>query len=151
MPTYCFEDFSPGQAFALGTYEVTAAEIIDFSQRFDPQPFHVDEQAAVASPFGGLIASGWHTAAMFMRLYVDAVLVDSASHGSPGIEQLRWLEPVRPGDVLSGTFTVESVRPSQSRPGRGTVFFRGEMTNAGGTTVLSMTGRGLFGRRGHPG
>ena len=130
MPTYCFEDFSPGQVFSLGTYEVTAQEIIDFARRFDPQPFHVDEKAAAGTPFGGLIASGWHTAAMFMRLYVDAVLADSASQGSPGIEQLRWLEPVRPGDVLTGTFTVESVRPSEKRPQRGTVFFRGEMTNA---------------------
>ncbi len=147
MPSYSFEDFTPGQAFALGSYEMTAEEIVEFASRFDPQPFHVDPEAAVASPFGGLIASGWHTASVFMRLYVDAVLTGSASMGSPGIQQLRWLEPVRPGDVLTGTFNVESVQPSSRRPDRGTVFFRGEMTNHRGTLVLSMSGRGYFGRR----
>ena len=147
MPTYTFEDFQPGQIFRLGTYEMTATEIVEFAKRYDPQPFHTDPVAAEASPFGGLIASGWHTASVFMRLYVDAVLTGSSSAGSPGIEQLRWLEPVRPGDVLTGSFGVESVQPSSRRPQRGTVFFRGEMTNQNGVTVLTMQGRGYFGRR----
>lgn len=147
MPTLAFEDFAPGQRYALGTYEMTAHAIVKFGRAFDPQPFHIDPDAATASPFGGLIASGWHTASVFMRLYVDAMLADSLSMGSPGIEQLRWLQPVRPGDVLSGTFAVESVQPSSKRPDRGTVFFRGEMTNQAAAVVLSMAGRGYFGRR----
>ncbi len=147
MPNYAFEDFAPGQIYRLGTYEMTADEIVEFAQRFDPQPFHVDETAAAASPFGGLIASGWHTASVFMRLYVDTVLTGSTSMGSPGIEQLRWRAPVRPGDILTGAFIVESVQPSSRRADRGTVFFRGEMTNQHDTTVLTMSGRGYFGRR----
>ena len=147
MPPIAFEDFRPGQLFELGTYEMTESEIVEFASRFDPQPFHVDAEAARSSPFGGLIASGWHTASVFMRLYVDAVLADSLSMGSPGIEQLRWLQPVRPGDVLTGRFIVEAVRPSSRRPDRGTVLFRGEMDNANGETVLTMAGRGYFGLR----
>jgi acyl dehydratase len=147
MPTLYFEDFAPGQTYQLGTHEMTRAEIVDFAQKFDPQPFHLDEAAGAASPFGGLIASGWHTASVFMRLYVDALLSDAASMGSPGIEQLRWLQPVRPGDVISGRFIVENVAPSSRRPDRGTVFFRGEVTNADGVVVLSMSGRGYFARR----
>ncbi len=147
MGTRCFEDFAPGQVFELGTHTMTAEEIVAFARQFDPQPFHVDPDAAARSPFGGLIASGWHTAAVFMRLYVDAVLVDSASMGSPGVEQLRWLHPVRPGDRLSGRFVVADVRPSGHRPDRGTVMFRGEVVNQDGDTVLTMTGRGYFGRR----
>lgn len=147
MTTTAFEDFAPGQVFELGSYEMTQSEIVEFAQKYDPQPFHVDAQAGSASFFGGLIASGWHTASVFMRLYVDALLADSLSMGSPGIEQLRWLRPVRPGDVLTGRFVVEGVQPSERRADRGTVFFRGEMTNQHGETVLSMSGRGFFGRR----
>ena len=149
MPTIAFEDFRPGQVFQLGTYEMTEPEILDFAGRFDPQPFHIDVDAARSSAFGGLIASGWHTASVFMRLYVDAVLADSLSMGSPGIEQLRWLQPVRPGDVLTGRFVVEAVQPSSRRSDRGTVLFRGEMDNDRGETVLTMAGRGYFGLR-HP-
>lgn len=151
MPTIAFEDFEPGQVYELGTYEMTESEIVEFAGRFDPQPFHIDAQAARSSPFGGLIASGWHTASVFMRLYVDALLADSLSMGSPGIEQLRWLLPVRPGDVLTGRFVVEAVQPSGRRPDRGTVLFRGEMVNASGETVLTMAGRGYFGLRNPPG
>ena len=147
MTTRAFEDFEPGQVYELGTHVMASEEIIAFARQFDPQPFHVDAEAASSSVFGGLIASGWHTASVFMRLYVDAVLTDSTSAGSPGMEQLRWLHPVRPGDILTGTFTVVSTAPSSRRPDRGTVFFRGEMTNQKGETVLSMEGRGLFGRR----
>ena len=147
MPNYAFEDFRPGQSFALGTYEMTADEIVTFARQYDPQPFHLDAEAAAESAFEGLIASGWHTASVFMRLYVDAVLTGSTSMGSPGVEQLRWRAPVRPGDVLTGSFTVLDVQPSSRRADRGTVFFRGEMTNQAGTTVLTMEGRGYFGRR----
>ena len=151
MPTLYFEDFAPGQTYQLGTHEMTRSEIVEFARKFDPQPFHLDEDAGAASPFGGLIASGWHTASVFMRLYVDALLSDAASMGSPGIQQLRWLQPVRPGDVLSGRFVVEDVQPSSRRDDRGTVFFRGEVTNGEGQIVLSMAGRGYFARRDAPG
>ncbi|HVM20250.1 MAG TPA: MaoC family dehydratase [Egibacteraceae bacterium] len=147
MTTRYFEDFAPGQRYELGTHQMTAEEIIDFARRFDPQPFHVDPDAAVASPFGGLIASGWHSAAVFMRLYVDTLLADSTSMGSPGIEQLRWRRPVRPGDVLSGRFDVEDVMDSTRRADRGTVLFVGTLTNQDGEAVLTMRGRGYFGRR----
>ena len=147
MPTLYFEDFAPGQIYQLGTHQMTRSEIVEFARKFDPQPFHLDDEAAAASPFGGLIASGWHTASVFMRLYVDALLHDAASMGSPGIEQLRWLHPVRPDDVLTGRFVVENVAPSSRRDDRGTVFFRGEVTNGAGVTVLTMAGRGYFARR----
>ena len=146
MPLF-FEDLAPGQVVELGSRTVTEAEILDFARQFDPQPFHVDSEAASGSVFGGLIASGWHTGAMWMRLYVDSLLDGAAAMGSPGIEELRWLAPVRPGDTLSGRLTVLEATPSASRPDRGTVRIRGEMVNQDGVTVMAMTSRGHFGRR----
>lgn len=142
-----FEDFAVGQVFPLGSYEMAEAEILEFARRYDPQPFHVDPEAARSSIFGGLIASGWHTCAVYMRLYVDALLSHSASLGSPGLEELRWLRPVRPGDVLTGEFHVTDVTPSSKHADRGTVHFRAEIHNQGGVLVSTMHGRGLFGRR----
>ena len=141
-----FEDFHPGERINLGTTVVDEAEMLAFARRFDPQPFHVDAEAAVHTPFGGLIASGWFSASLFMRLYVDAVLADSTSQGSPGLSELRWLLPVRAGDELRGTLEVLEASPSQTRPGRGTVVLRGELRR-GPDTVVRMTFRGLFGRR----
>jgi acyl dehydratase len=146
MPEYYFEDFEPGQVFELGTRTVTEEEIVDFARRWDPQPFHLDPEAAKDSVFGGLIASGWHTGAMWMRLYVDAMLGPS-SMGSPGIEELRWLAPVRPGDTLRGRLTVLETTPSERQPGRGTIRVVGEMVNQDDTVVMRMTSRGHFGRR----
>lgn len=146
-PTY-FEDFEPGQVVELGSRTVTEEEMVAFARTWDPQPFHVDPDAAADSVFGGLIASGWHTGAMWMRLYVDSLLGGASSQGSPGIEELRWLAPVRPGDTLHGRVTVLETTPSERRPDRGTVRIRGEMVNADGVTVLSMVSRGHFGRRG---
>lgn len=143
-----FEDFEPGQVHDLGERAITREEIVEFATRYDPQPFHVDEEAARHSAFGGLIASGWHTGALFMRMYVDTLLADAASMGSPGLSELRWLAPVRPGDVLRGRFVVDDVAPSTKRADRGTVFFTGELTNADDVTVLRLRGRGYFGRRG---
>ena len=131
----------------LGSHAVTEQEIVEFARRWDPQPFHVDPEAAKESVFGGLIASGWHTGAMWMRLYVDSLLDAASSMGSPGVEELRWLAPVRPGDVLAGRLTVLETTPSERRPDRGTVRIRGEMVNQDGVTVLSMVSRGHFGRR----
>jgi acyl dehydratase len=147
VPELTFDDFEPGQVLELGSHTVSEDEIIEFARRFDPQPFHVDPVAAKASVFGGLIASGWHTGAMWMRLYVDSMLGAASAQGSPGIEELRWLAPVRPGDTLHGRLTVLDTTPSEQRPDRGTVRIRGEMVNQDGVTVLSMVSRGHFGRR----
>jgi acyl dehydratase len=145
--TRYFEDFAPGDVFELGTRTVTRDEIVAFAREFDPQPLHVDEAAAADGPFDGLIASGWHTGALWMRMYVDAVVGDSVSMGSPGIEELRWLHPVRPGDTLSGRLTVLETTPSERHADRGTVRSRGEMVNQDGEVVLTMIARGYFGRR----
>jgi acyl dehydratase len=147
MPGHTFEDFEPGSVHDLGSHTVTAEEIVAFARQWDPQPFHVDPAAAEASVFGGLIASGWHTGSLWMRLYVDSMLGDSAGRGSPGIEELRWLAPVRPGDTLTGRLTVLEASPSERDPTRGTVRIRGEMVNQDGVTVLSMVSRGHFARR----
>jgi acyl dehydratase len=146
-----FEDLQVGESVELGQIQVTAEEIIAFARQFDPQPFHVDAEQARASLFGGLIASGWHTAGLYMRLLVDGLLNDSASLGSPGIDALRWLQPVRPGDTLRARFTFLECRPSQSRPGVGIVRGRGEVWNQNGTTVMSVESVGFFGRRGDGG
>ena len=146
MPDYTFEDFAAGQVYELGNRTVTEDELVDFARQWDPQPFHVDPEAAKNSVFGGLIASGWQTGAIWMRMYVDTML-GSAARGSPGIEELRWLAPVRPGDTLSGRLTVLEATPSDRDPTRGTVRIRGEVVNQDGVTVMAMTSRGHFGRR----
>ena len=107
-----WEDFQVGEVSEVGPVTVSQDEIVEFATRFDPQPFHVDPEAARRSPFGGLIASGWHTTALFMGMFVRAVLLDSASLGSPGVEEIRWTAPVRPGDTLTGRSTVVAVQPS---------------------------------------
>ncbi|GAC1531909.1 MAG: MaoC family dehydratase [Acidimicrobiales bacterium] len=142
-----FEDFTVGEQIDLGTITVTEEAIVAFARQFDPQPFHLDPDAAAASPFGGLIASGFHTASMYMRLYVDAVLADSSSQGSPGLEEIRWLQPVRPGDVLRGVLTISAAEPSTRRPERGTVHIVSELFNQADQLVMTMRGRGLFGKR----
>jgi len=141
-----WEDFRVGETFELGSVTIDGDEMMRFAQRFDPQPFHVDPVAAKDTPFGGLIASGWFTGSLFMRLYVEAVLSGAASQGSPGLSELRWLAPVRAGDVLTGRLTVLDMAPSSTRTTRGTVFMRGELVRAG-EAVVTMTFRGLFGRR----
>jgi acyl dehydratase len=144
-----WEDFRVGQTFDLGSVSIDGDEMVRFAERFDPQPFHVDPVAAKDTSFGGLIASGWFTGSLFMRLYVDAVLAGAASQGSPGMSELRWLSPVRAGDVLTGRLTVLDVAPSSTKQDRGTVFLRGELLRAG-EPVLTTTFRGLFGRRPPP-
>jgi len=142
-----WEDFRQGDVTELGPLEVTREEILDFARRYDPQPFHVDEAAADAGPFGGLAASGWHTAAMFMRLFVDGILNGSASMGSPGVEELRWTAPVRPGDSLSARVRVVETYPSERRPDRGTVITESAVLNQEGAVVMTMRARGFFRRR----
>ena len=148
-PTLFFEDFAPGDVIELGTYEMTESEIIDFGHRFDPQYFHIDPQAALDSPFGGLIASGWHTCSAWARLWIDTVLSRADSRGSSGMQEIRWLEPVRPGDLLAATVEILDTRPSARHADRGTVFIGCTMTNQHGRVVLTFHGRGMFGRR-HP-
>ena len=142
-----WEDFAVGDVVEIGPVTVSAAEIVEFASRFDPQPFHLDDDAGRATPFGGLIASGWHTTALFMGMFVRAVLLDSASLGSPGVDEIRWRAPVRPGDTLTGRSTVTDVRPSSTSPQRGTVFTANEVFNQDGTLVLSLKARGFFARR----
>lgn len=145
--TLYFEDFKPGMVLDLGERTLTKDEIVAFAREYDPQPFHVDEGAARESPFGGLIASGWHTGSVFMRLYADAILSRAASMGSPGVEELRWLKPVRPGDTLTARVTVLDTVPSARNPKRGTVHLLSEVENQRGETAMTMKARGLFARR----
>jgi acyl dehydratase len=141
------EDLAPGQIHRLGRYTVGRDEIVAFARDWDPQPFHVDEAAAAASIYGGLIASGWHTACVFMRLFVDGLLGRAAALGSPGIDELRWLRPVRPGDTLEGRLEVLEVRPSRSKPDRGIVRLRSVMVNQDQEEVLTFIGNVMFRRR----
>ena len=146
-PTLFFEDFTPGEVIELGTYEMTESEIVDFGRRFDPQYFHTDPEAAADSPFGGLIASGWHTCSAWARLWIDTVISRADSRGSGGMQEVRWLEPVRPGDRLAATVEILDVRPSSRHADRGTVFIGCTMTNQHGRVVMTCNGRGLIGRR----
>lgn len=141
-----FEDLNAGEVVRLGTISVSEAEIIDFGRRFDPQPFHIDPAAARESMYGGLIASGWHTCALFMRLLATGFLNDTASLGSPGMDELRWRAPVRPGDTLTGSFELREVRLSNSRPDRGVLTSSGTLRNEE-TEVLTMIATNFIGRR----
>lgn len=132
------KDFAPGRVFTLGTTTLSQAEIVEFARRYDPQPFHVDAAAAAHGPFGGLVASGWHTAALTMRLLVDSVLNRTAAMGSPGVDTVRFPYPVRPGDELSATMTVLEARPSERKPDRGLITFRVEVQNQAGITVMTL-------------
>jgi acyl dehydratase len=134
------EDFHPGAVEQLGSVTVTEAEIVDFGRRFDPQPFHVDPEAARRSPYGGLIASGWHTCGLMMRLLVEHFLSPEASLGSPGVDELRWLAPVRPGDVLSVRVTVQEATRSRSKPDRGALRTLTEVLNQAGKVVMTVQG-----------
>ncbi|MBY0570841.1 MAG: MaoC family dehydratase [Burkholderiaceae bacterium] len=145
--TWYFEDFIPGSVIPLGQRTVTEEEIIHFAQQFDPQSFHVDKDAAKASIFGGVIASGWHTCSMIMRMVVDGFIADSSSMGSPGVDEVRWILPVRPGDTLTVSAETVSVKPSTSKPDRGVVNTVWKAVNQNGQLVCTINGMGMFGRR----
>jgi acyl dehydratase len=147
MPVRYFEDFAPGQVIELGRYTITKDEIVAFARQFDPQPFHLDEEAAKKTIYGGLLASGWHSAAITMRLLYDGLVKDTISLGSPGVDELRWVKPVRPGDTLSARLTVLECIPSRSKPDRGVVRAAIEMRNQHGEVVVTSKGLSLFGRR----
>lgn len=142
-----WEDLAVGQVQEFGATTVTREAVLAFAAQFDPQPFHLDEAAAKASLFGGLSASGWHTCAMAMRMMCDGYLLNSSSLGSPGVDNLRWLKPVLPGDTLSVRMTIVEARPMASRPQVGLVRSSWEVLNQRAQVVLSMQGWGMFGRR----
>jgi acyl dehydratase len=133
-----FEDYVPGTVVEFGPIGVTEAEVIDFGRKFDPQPFHVDPAQAAHGPFGGLIASGWHTGSLMMRLLVEHFLPRTAGLGSPGLDELRWLAPVRPGDALSVRITVLEATRSRSKPDRGMVRSLIEVLNQRGEAVMTV-------------
>lgn len=139
-----FEDFTPGDIISLGEYQLTEAEMIAFAERYDPQFFHTDPTAAADSPYGGIIGSGWHTAAIFQRMQCDSFMLDSSCVGSPGVDEVRWLKPVRAGDRLHGTNTVEAVKPSNSKPDRGVVFSHVEIFNQDNTLVMTLKTRVIY-------
>ncbi len=133
-----FEDYAVGAVAELGPVAVDAEEVVAFARRYDPQPMHTDATAAAAGPLGGLIASGWHTAALMMRLIVEQYLSPASSLASPGLDELRWLRPVRPGDTLSVRVTVIEATRSRSKPDRGVVRSMVEVRNQHGETVMSL-------------
>jgi len=142
-----FEDFEPGQDIDLGLRTVTEDEIVAFARDYDPQPFHVDREAAAHSIYGGVVASGWHTCGMMMRLVVDGLLARSSSMGSPGLDGVRWLAPVRAGDTLNVRYRTVQVKASASKPDRGVVWSKWVAINQHGATVCTVEGMGMFGRR----
>ena len=143
-----FEDLAVGQRYhSTSPVAVTAERIKAFAAEFDPQPMHLDEEAARATIMGGLCASGWHSCAIMMRIIADGFILDSSSMGGPGCEEIRWLAPVRPGDRLRVRASVLGTRPSKSRPEMGFVKFRFDMLNAADAPVMSLTTDLMFGRR----
>jgi acyl dehydratase len=144
---YYWEDFYPGQVLETGGYSLSEEEIIEFARKYDPQPFHIDSEKAKQTFFGELIASGWQTASICMRMICDLYLIEAASLGSPGVDELRWVKPVRPGDTLRLKSTVLETRASSSRPDMGTVRSRSEVYNQHGELVMHMSGVSMFRRR----
>jgi acyl dehydratase len=139
VPTLYFEDFTPGRVFELGERLMTEDDIVSFAREWDPQPFHLDRTAAAD---GGLIASGWQTVCVWMRMYVDEVLNRASMFTAPGVESIRWLRPVRPGMRLRGRTRILEAWPSETAAGRGTIRLQGELVDDDGEVVMSMLGRG---------
>ena len=142
-----WEDFIVGSVAEYGPRLVTREEIIAFAAEFDPQPMHMDEDFARTTMLGGLAASGWHTCAIGMRLIADGFILDAASMGSPGVDEVRWLKPVRPGDALTLRRTILDARPLKSRPEWGLVKFRFELFNQAGELMMTQENVNFFGRR----
>lgn len=142
-----FEDMVVGTTTEIGKHTFTREEIVEFAEKFDPQPFHVDDAAAAESPFRGLVASGWHTCSVMMGMLVRNAIAGSTSMGSPGIDEIRWLKPVRVGDTITMTNAVLDKRVSESKPDRGIVSTQWEGINQHGETVIAVRSKGLFGLR----
>jgi acyl dehydratase len=145
-----FEDYTPGAVFEYGEIRVGEAEILEFARRFDPQDMHVNSEKAARGRFGGLIASGWHTGALMMRLFAENFLPKQASLASPGIDELRWVRPVRPGDVLRIRLTVLDAKRSRSKPDRGMVRTLVEVLNQNAEIVMSLKPMNIIACRGEP-
>mgnify|MGYP000101802393 FL=1 len=143
----CWEDFHVGDVRVMGSHIVTEAEIVDFARQFDPQRFHVDAAQAEKTIYKGLIASGWHTCGLVFRMACDGFLLESSSMGSPGLDNVRWLKPVRPGDTLRTRIEILETRPMASKPDLGMVKVRWEGLNQRDEVVVSMENWGMFGRR----
>ncbi len=144
---YAFEDVRVGQHFDCGTYTVSREEILEFANKYDPQPFHVDEAAASKTMYGGLIASGWHTCAITMRVMCDGFLNDATGIGSPGIDEIRFFRPVRPNDTLSISFDVIETTASKSKPDRGSIKHKVFVENQNGEMVMTMVAITMMRRR----
>ncbi|ELZ09830.1 MaoC domain-containing protein dehydratase [Natrinema thermotolerans DSM 11552] len=142
-----YEDIEVGETREFGEYHVTKEEVLEFAEQYDPQPFHTDEEAAEESAFGELVASGWHTAAMCMRMLVDGPIQDRASMGARGVDELRWKQPVKPGDTLSVRTEIVDKRVSESDPTRGYVDSKLEGINQDDDVVISWIGLGMIARR----
>lgn len=142
-----FEDFDEGETFEFGEICLTEKEIIDFAEKYDPQPFHIDPEAAKETIFGGIIASGWHTGCSLMRSLVENY-VSKNSMGSPGVEQIRWPHPVRGGDILRAKVTIVSARRSRSKPDRGILTSKAELFNQESVLVMEMTSTSFLKSRG---
>ncbi|CAN5309874.1 MaoC family dehydratase [soil metagenome] len=138
-----YEDFADGETRDLGAYKVTRDEVIAFAREFDPQDFHLDDEAALASPLAGLAASGWHTCGRLMRMMCDGYLNRTSGMGSPGIDEIKWLKPVRPGETLRGRMTVTGKRVSKSRPEMGLITMRWEAFNEAGECKIEAAGINL--------
>lgn len=142
-----YEDLPVGARFDLGNFGASEEEIIALARQYDPQPFHVDPAAAAQSPYGGVIASGWQTGVLAMRLLVDGLLLRCAALGSPGVDSMRFLLPVRPGDTIRVQCTIVDARPSASKADRGVLTLRSEGSNQHGLLVFSMEAKVIFRRR----
>ncbi|MBO6633127.1 MaoC family dehydratase [Parvibaculum sp.] len=149
-PKLFWEDFRVGETVEFGSKHVTKEEILEFAREFDPQPFHLDEEAAKQSILGGLCASGWHSCAMLMRMMFDGYIHEAASMGAPGVDEVRWKKPVYVNDTLRARRTCLESRASRSRPEMGLTRFRTEMLNQKDEVVMTMEGWAMYGRR-HPG
>ena len=147
MPMLYWEDFAAAQSFELGSRTLERDAIVAFAREYDPQPFHTDENAAKESIYGGLIASGWQTGSTYMRLLYDGLIHRTAGMGSPGLDELSWLAPVRPGDTLTARLFIEATRPSKSKPDRGLITTRGEVANQRGEPVLRIRATMIIRRR----
>jgi acyl dehydratase len=145
-PRY-WDDYEVGQTFDLGSTSFTADEIVSFARQYDPQSFHVDAAAAQHSMFGSLIASGWHVTAKLMRLFVDNYVDQRTALGSPGVDEVRWLKPVRPGDTLNASVECAGKVPSKSRPEMGIVHEQWRATNQKGELVMTLKGTNMVRRR----
>jgi acyl dehydratase len=147
VPKFHFEDLAPGWSIELGPRRITREEIIGYAALYDPQPMHLDEEAARHSMLGGLGASGWHTCAVMMKMITDGFLLDTASMGAPGVDEVKWLRPVRPGDTLTVRGSVLGTRPSQSKPDRGFVTLHWQVFNDRGDKVMTLTCPQMIQRR----